>query len=179
MKIYETRNELINELDKDLIICEIGVFKGEFSRIIHENIKPKELHLVDIFEGMMCSGNKDGENIVWTNLNEEYEKIKNYFIKDESVFIHKGHSDKILNEFPNKYFDLIYIDGDHSYEGVKKDLNISLLKIKNGGFIFGHDYSPTKFPQVVRAVDEFCVENNLSISYLTNDGCPTFGIIKK
>ena len=51
-------------------------------------------------------------------------------------------------------------------------------KIKNGGYIFGHDYNQTMFRGVVNAVNEFCDENNLNISYMTNDGCPTFGIIK-
>jgi hypothetical protein len=34
------------------------------------------------------------------------------------------------------------------------------------------------FPGVVKAVNEFCFENNLEIKYITKDGCPTFGIIK-
>lgn len=175
---FETRNELIESLDKDMIICEIGVFKGEFSKYIYNTIKPKELHMIDLFDGMMCSGDKDGNNIIWADLNEEYINLKSYFNNNQNVKIHKGFSFEILNTFVDEYFDLIYIDGDHSYDGVKKDLNIAFNKIKNGGYIFGHDYNQTVFPGVVKAVNEFCDENNLTISYMTNDGCPTFGIIK-
>jgi hypothetical protein len=77
MKIFDTRNDFIKTLNKDLIICEIGVFKGEFSKFIFDEINPKELHLIDIFEGMMCSGDKDGNDVVWVNLNDEIELIKN------------------------------------------------------------------------------------------------------
>jgi hypothetical protein len=58
-------------------------------------------------------------------------------------------------------------------------LNLSYNKIKQGGFICGHDYTKVMFEGVVRAVDEFCIEKNLEIKYITKDGCPSFCIIKK
>jgi hypothetical protein len=179
MKIFDTRNDFIKTLNKDLIICEIGVFKGEFSKFIFDETNPKELHLIDIFEGMMCSGDKDGNNIVWTNLQDEYEKIVNSYSKNKNVTIHKGNSVDILNTFEDDHLDLVYIDGDHTYNGVKNDLESSYKKVKVGGHICGHDYTSHMFEGVVRAVNEFCDEKKLKINYLTKDGCPTFCIIKK
>jgi hypothetical protein len=176
--IFETRNDLLQIVNKNFKICEIGVFKGEFSKTLFNICSPKELHLIDIFEGDMCSGDKDGNNVVWTNLNEEFTKIKLFFENDNNVYIHKGFSYDVMNTFDDEYFDMVYIDGDHTYEGVKKDLTISLNKVKKGGLICGHDYISSKFEGVVRAVDEFCSEHNLKINYLTKDGCPTFCIIK-
>ncbi len=178
MEIIDNRNNLIKSFDKNLKIMEIGVFKGEFSKFIFDEIEPAELHLVDLFEGQMCSGDKDGNDIVWTDLSHEYENLKSYF-NGKNVFLHKGFSNDILSKFEDGYFDIIYIDGDHSYEGVKSDLKISYDKIKNGGFICGHDYTRALFEGVVRAVDEFCIEKSLEIKYLTNDGCPSFLIVKK
>jgi hypothetical protein len=175
MIIVETRNELLDLLPINLTICEIGVFKGEFSKILLDKMKPKELHLIDIFEGQMCSGDKDGNNIVWTNLNDEYLKLIELFKLNENVFIHKGMSYSILENFDDEFFDLIYVDGDHSYNGVKKDLEVSFRKIKNNGFILGHDYTP-QFQGVIDAVNEFCLKYKQSISMLTKDGCPTFVI---
>jgi hypothetical protein len=150
MQIIEDREELLKLLGHDLVMCEIGVFKGDLSKFMIDNLKPKELHLIDIFQGQMCSGDKDGNNVVWVNLNEEYEKIKNDFSIHENVSIHKGFSSNILNEFKDEYFDLIYIDGDHTYSGVKNDLNLSYNKIKQGGFICGHDYTKLMFEGVDR-----------------------------
>lgn len=178
MKTFKTRNDLLDILPKHMIVAEIGVFKGDFSQIIYDKLNPIQLHLIDVFEGEMCSGDKDGNDVVWTNLSEDYEILKNKYEKNHKVRVHKGYSCNVLNTFPDEYFDLIYVDGDHSYEGVKKDLELSLLKVKKGGYICGHDYTNNMFPPVVRAVNEFIERTNLSISYITEDGCPSYCIIK-
>lgn len=175
MKIIENRDLLLKIFPKNLIVAEIGVFKGEFSKKIYEVLSPKELHLIDIFEGQMCSGDKDGNNIIWINLDSEYEKLKNELQIFPNITLHKGLSLNILNNFKDEYFDIIYIDADHNYESVKKDLELSFIKIKSGGYLCGHDYG-NMFPGVIRAVDEFCQDKKLSIKYLTNDGCPSFCI---
>jgi hypothetical protein len=83
-----------------------------------------------------------------------------------------------LKTFNDEYFDIIYIDGDHSYEGVLRDLKLSYNKVKKNGIICGHDYNISTYPQIVQAVWSFCKEYNLKINYLTRDELPTFGIIK-
>jgi hypothetical protein len=175
MKIIDNRDFLLEFLPKNLIVAEIGVFKGEFSKKIYDVLSPKELHLIDIFEGRMCSGDKDGNNIIWINLDTEYEKLKNKLEIFPNIILHKGLSLNILNTFKDDYFDIIYVDADHNYESVKKDLELSFRKIKNGGYLCGHDYG-NMFPGVIRAVDEFCIEKKLYIKYLTQDGSPSFCI---
>lgn len=179
MKIFETREELLTFLGKNLTIAEIGVFKGDFSKFIFDNLDPKELFLVDVFEGYLGSGDKDGENMQYTDLNTEYIKLKEYFSQNLNVNIIKSKSSDFINNLNDDYLDLIYIDGDHEYDGVKSDLLLSFNKVKKGGFICGHDYVSPRFHGVVTAVDEFCNEKNLQIDYLTKDGCPTYCIIKK
>lgn len=56
--------------------------------------------------------------------------------------------------FPKEYFDFCFIDADHTYEGVKADIEAWLPKIRKGGWMMGHDYNQTDFPGVVRAVRE-------------------------
>jgi hypothetical protein len=51
-------------------------------------------------------------------------------------------------------FDMVYIDAEHSYEAVKKDIKLWLPHVKPGGFISGHDYGHKRFPGVKQAVDE-------------------------
>jgi hypothetical protein len=179
MILIENRDLLLNQFNNNIIIAEIGVFKGEFSKKIFESLTPSELHLIDIFEGNTCSGDKDGNNIVWTNLSDEYSSLKELYKNEKNVFIHKGNSFDVLSSFDNEYFDLIYIDGDHRYLGVKKDLEVSYSKVKTNGFICGHDYTTSMFVDVVNAVNEFCNEKSLSIEFLTKDGCPSFCIRKK
>lgn len=48
--------------------------------------------------------------------------------------------------------DFIFIDADHSYEGVKRDIGNYASKVKVGGYICGHDITD---PNVRRAVVEY------------------------
>lgn len=179
MIIFDTRDEMLTQCAKGGTICEIGVFRGDFSRVLLNNTLPSELHLIDIFSGKLGSGDKDGNNMIYTDLNDEYERLKKLYSNDTRVKIHRGYSYEVLNSFGDEYFDMIYIDGDHSYDGVKKDLALAVLKVKNGGLIAGHDYNIAEFPGVVRAVGEFVQYHQLSIDYMTRDGLPSFGIINR
>jgi len=179
MKIIKTRNDLLDLLPKNLKIAELGIFQGQFSKIILEKMHPSELFLVDIFPTEMVSGDKDGNNIISVDLEKMYTKIVDEFKNSEVVKVVKSHTVDFLNSLKDEYLDVVYIDADHSYEAVKKDLEFSFKKIKNNGIIMGHDYTNGMFPEVVRAVDEFCKKYNLNIEYLTEDGCPTYLIYKK
>ena len=71
--------------------------------------------------------------------------------------------------------DYIFIDGDHSYSGVKNDTKISLEMLKPGGVIVWHDYA-WKSPGVVKFISEFSqtrpvfrLRNTCLIVYI--DGC--------
>lgn len=50
--------------------------------------------------------------------------------------------------------DFVFIDADHSHEAVSADIAAWTPKIRDGGWITGHDFDSVKFPGVVRAVEE-------------------------
>jgi len=179
VELIKDRNILLDSLPKNMKIAELGIFKGEFSKIILEKVSPSELFLVDLFPEEICSGDKDGNNIVWVNLEQMYDQIVEEFKQFQHIKVIKSYTSDFLNSLEDEYLDAVYIDADHSYEGVKLDLNLSLKKVKKGGIIMGHDYTYDKFPGVVNAVNQFCENNNLKIDILTEDGCPTYLIYKK
>ncbi len=49
--------------------------------------------------------------------------------------------------------DFVFIDGDHRYEGVRKDIDAWYPIVRSGGVIAGHDYTH-EFPGVLQAVKE-------------------------
>ena len=57
------------------------------------------------------------------------EVIKN----NKNLEFHQKSAKQYINTNPKK-FDLIYIDGDHSYEAVKSDILDSLKVLKKGGY---------------------------------------------
>jgi hypothetical protein len=179
MELIESRDILLDLLPKDMKIAELGIFKAEFSEVILKKLSPSELFLVDLFPEEMCSGDKDGNNIVFVNLDNLYPKIVSKFNRYKQVKVIKSYTSDFLNSLDDGYLDAVYIDADHSYEGVKCDLDLSLKKVKSGGIIMGHDYTHNMFPGVVKAVDEFCKNYDLEINILTKDGCPTYLIYTK
>lgn len=49
--------------------------------------------------------------------------------------------------------DFVFIDAGHSYIAVQTDIAAWAPKVREGGWLGGHDYHPS-FPGVIRAVDE-------------------------
>jgi cephalosporin hydroxylase len=86
-----------------------------------------------------------------------HSPVLNYCIlNNETQFIQiNSHSEEFKHYMKNNWFDLIFIDGDHSYEGVKNDYEIS----KNSGKIFVfHDIINDVCPGVVQFWNE--LKNN-------------------
>jgi hypothetical protein len=60
------------------------------------------------------------------------------------------------SRFEGASIDIVFIDAEHTYSGVKHDIEIWETKVKKGGIISGHDYDHPNFPGVKNAVDEWC-----------------------
>ena len=177
--IIKTREELLSYLPNNSIGVEIGVFKGEFTDKILEIVNPIGLYLVDPWIGTINSGDKDGNNMQAIQGESYFEQfIVPKYKHNPNITIMRNFS-SILETFEDNTFDWVYIDGDHSYDGVQFDLSVALAKVKKNGIITGHDYTTHMFPGVVKAVDEFCLHNNFEIQYITEDICPSYLIYNK
>ena len=157
MKVYRDRLELLQAgfLPHDAVCAEIGVNIGTFAKMIAEHTHPKELHLIDVWAqiGLTASSSApDSENL---DRSRSVSALFQPAIKQGRVVLHQGLSTRVLGAFSDAYFDWLYIDADHSYEGCLADLMAADRKVRVGGKIAGHDYGPG-FPGVVRAVAEFC-----------------------
>lgn len=174
MKKLPTRNRLLELLPKGLVIAELGVFIGDFSKEILRICEPTVLYLVDTFpKAEVYSGDKDGENIITVpDLSLYYDILEERYIEVPQVTLIKDNSAHFLANVEWGYLDAVYIDADHSYESVYTDLSRAYAAM-DGGYIMGHDYNQNG---VKNAVDEFCYQNGLKISYLTEDKCPSYMI---
>jgi hypothetical protein len=59
-----------------------------------------------------------------------------------------------LSLLPENSINVFYLDADHSYPAVKADLLAGLPKIRDDGFVCGHDYNEKDFPGCVQAIHE-------------------------
>ena len=172
------RSFLFEILPKQSIGAEIGVHEGNFSQKIISSIAPKELHLIDPWEHKTSDTYaeawyggqaKDGQN----TMNERYSTVCDKFsqeIQAGQIKIHRGYSTHILEQFPDEYFDWIYIDGNHLYEYVKEDLELSFKKTKSNGLITGDDYGIGGWWKggVKQAVDEFRNKKGIRLVEICN-----------
>lgn len=53
-------------------------------------------------------------------------------------------SDQFFNAYPEKKFDIIFVDGDHRWPQVLRDVENSLRALRRGGTIIMHDCNPKK-----------------------------------
>lgn len=66
-------------------------------------------------------------------------------------------------KFSDGYFDIVFIDGDHSYNGCKRDIEAWLPKVKSGGWICGHDYDHPDQGDVKHVVDEIFKNDKIEL----------------
>ncbi len=170
----KSREQLISLLPKEAVVAEIGVLRGDFSSQILELTKPEHLFLIDCWD--LCDFFEAGLS--------DYQLVVSKFDNNPKVSIIKNTSSEAAKNFPDNYFDWVYIDANHSYDAVKNDLETWFPKVKNGGFISGHDYfvpgtpgTPNYYSYlVVPAVNEFVAKYNLEITYLTNEPIASYAI---
>jgi predicted O-methyltransferase YrrM len=173
LQVLPTRIEMLEYLPKGGIVAEIGVDKGDFSAEILRVAKPSKLHLVDVWSSKRY--HEGLQKVVEAKFASE--------IASGTVEINKGLSTEAVTQFPDDYFDWIYIDTDHMYATTRDELALYAPKVKPGGIIAGHDFIIGNWASLVRygvqeAVYEFCCRNDWELRYMTmeNAGFPSFAI---
>ena len=159
------RTELISILPKNGDVIEIGVDKGDFSKVILENANPKSLTLIDPWIEMLDIITPEASH------QEKYHSVRKMFEKNPNVRIIRQSSADAAQSIEDNSVDWIYIDGDHKYEGCRLDLALYSQKVKQDGYICGHDWvtSEKKGFGVNQAVEEFIRETGFHLCGLTNE----------
>lgn len=150
---------------------EIGVWKGEFSKAIADRVKPDALYLCDPWKffpeysdrwygGTLAKSQEDMDII--------YQQVVNMFTEYPNVHVVRDFSDNLFRYIEKNSLDWTYIDGNHSYEFVLRDLEISRDLIKPGGLITGDDYDEGN--DIDKAVTDFIEKYQDSIDggYIKN-----------
>lgn len=146
---WMTEHELIwlaEQATEHLLIAEIGCYKGRSTCALGEYAKGV-VYAFDDFKGP-----RNGVNFV--PFDEDCNLFKvccdnlSDLISAEKVIIcQESHSEISTNIQP----DMVFIDGDHSYDGVKRDIAYWWPRLRPGGLMCGHD---SGFDEVRRAIDE-------------------------
>lgn len=155
MKRWSVLHRLINRHNYKRVV-ELGVWKGATMAYLLKYNPYLEYYGVDLFEPQ-----PDGECETYISGENGHDWDHDLYL-DHAVNLAVAHGNaEVLIEdtkeahrnFEDGSLDLVFIDADHSYAGVKADILNWLPKVRVGGMICGHDYSD-EFSGVVMAVDE-------------------------
>ena len=161
-----------NLSSKDLYVLEIGIHKGDFSKQLAQHLQPKKLILVDpwiAYDDEIYSNSWYGNSSISNQVIQDqyFCEIKKYFenqIELDTVEVHRKTSDNFFTQNKLK-FDLIYIDGNHLFDFVKRDISNSLNFINHDGIIVLDDYDVAGWwnDGITKAVDFFREKNSIKI----------------
>ena len=153
----------LHETAKEMeTIVEIGSWKGRSTEALLSGTKGT-VYAVDHFLG------SKGEELQHKEAKEDI--VYNQFLanvgKHKNLKVLRMSSEEAVKQFADKSVDMVFIDGEHIYEGVKKDIELWLPKAKK--VICGHDYCDA-WKGVKQAVeesfDDFCKDDSIWIKNL-------------
>lgn len=146
---------------KDLIGIEIGTQEGYNAKTMLSTLPIKTLYCIDPYEDYVEETTVfKRENIVDKSF---YSNARDFLsgFKNRVVFV-RDYSDNAVSNFEDDSLDFVYIDGNHSYDFVVKDIELYLPKVKHGGILGGHDFG-SRHGDVVRAVFEFITKSGYDL----------------
>lgn len=123
------------------VIVEIGSYLGRSTRALADHT-PGVVYAIDDWYGP--------RDVDWLTP-EQRETCYTDFLKNinpgRTYPINKDHAAATVPEVP----DMVFIDGDHEYASVRRDIDLWLPRLAPGGLLCGHDAGR---PDVIRAVKE-------------------------
>jgi hypothetical protein len=166
-KLFANRQDLISAMSflRDGVIAEIGVADGYFSDFLLSELRPRKFVAFDIFTMHEFTNSWAGRTHMFGNMTQLEHYRAKFADRGPQVVIEIGMSQQNLAKYPDKSFDLIYVDGDHSYAGVKEDANLAKTKIADNGVVVFNDYIVYDYAHgkpygVVRAVNELLINED-------------------
>lgn len=175
------RGPIIDQfIPKGGIGAELGVLKGNFSRVLIEITQAKKLHLIDPWYFLDSHWHWAGDNTSTVDAVCKVLQENKKDIEEKRVFGHIKDDIEVLNTFPDYYFDWVYIDSSHAYKHTVEELILLKDKVKSNGVIGGDVWRPDpehRHHGVYKAVNEFMKKYKYKLLYADEDNLQWF--IKK
>jgi len=153
--------------------AEIGVCKGKYSRVFCWNVPNLHLYCIDTW---FSDPNDPGDEGVLNESNYAHaKKILNPF----NVTFLRSDSMDAVKTFKDESLDFVYIDANHTFDYVMRDIIEWSKKVKIGGIVAGHDYYRLRHANVILAVDTYVKAHNQELFLTTEDHTPSWFFIKE
>lgn len=155
---------------------EVGVDRGEFALMFLNRWLGHEFFGIDPYlpvPGMPYSRQSD---LIVASTRFERHACKARLIV--------AGSEEVAAIFPqlqdrcNETTDFVYLDGDHSLDGVRRDIAAWWSRISPEGILAGHDFDETH-PGVMQAVTEFSASQRVTVYTTDEDECKSWYCYKR
>jgi Methyltransferase domain len=154
------RRRLLRKLPKNGACAEVGVWKGDGTTAILHHTRPRTVYLIDPWEHQPDHGKAlYGDSTDQAAMDAVHDEVLARFgaeIEEGRVKVIRSRSQAATAGFGEGDLDWAWIDGDHSYEAVKADLDSFARIVKPDGYLAGDDYILDWWGNgVIKAIDEF------------------------
>lgn len=109
---------------------EVGVLGAGYSQVLWNANPALKLFGVDSYPRAQWRRHKDRAVKVYAENNGQ-------LIEKPSL--------EAVNDFEDSSLDFVYIDGNHDFDNVMRDIIVWTSKVKTGGIVSGHDYVPGNY----------------------------------
>ncbi len=159
---------------RDAVIAEVGVALGEFSKAVLAVCRPRRFLAIDRFDLHQLPalwGIPTSEHFNGLTHGEFYRSRFAAEIASGQVEVIEGDSASVISAMPDCSVDVFYVDADHTYDGVRRDLDAILPKVKPDGWIVMNDYIPAEIGfsnatyGVIQATNEFMITHGWEMVY--------------
>ena len=151
--------EAVSEARDGARFVEVGTWLGRSTAFLAVEIrrsgKKISLHCVDTFSG--TPDTPCHASVVQAHggrIRAAFDAAMERGGVSDVVEVIEADSAVAADSFAHESLDFVFIDADHSYEAVRRDIEAWAPKVRAGGVLAGHDYS-VDFPGVIRAVTEY------------------------
>jgi hypothetical protein len=174
-RVLNDRTAILPLLPKGACIVEVGVGLGDFSRQFLDVCEPARFLAIDLFDLHRLDA-------LWGRPTTEIfgqDTHETTYRKRFAAEIGAGRMETVAAEsaaaiaaLPDRSVDVFYLDADHTYEAVRRDLAAALPKLRDNGWLVLNDYAPSSigYPEmpygVIEACHEFMVEHDWEMTHL-------------
>ena len=168
------RYALLPLLPKGAVFAEVGVGLGDFSELVLSVCQPSLFVAIDEFklhELPELWGKPSDVLLGGRNHADAYRTRFATALAQGRLRLLEGDSAACLEQLEDHSLDIVYVDADHRYEQVKRDLAMAVRKVRADGWIIVNDYLMVAalgdaIPYgVVNATNEFMIEHDWGLQY--------------
>ena len=168
--MFKYRRSILNILADNAFIhkfAEVGVYRSMLSLSILK-VRGEQLTeywaidpwRIDVDANDIYSTNGVSTKSAWDSLHLEACAL---MVKYPQMRIVRALSPECAVVFPDRYFDMVFLDAAHDHDSVNADIDAWFPLVRPGGIIAGHDYHPRRHRGLVFAVNDRFGEENLEL----------------